>query len=188
MSIPRLPAPLKALAGFNAAVCAAAMAIASVLLLVSLALIGWAVTMRYGLNRPPVWTDDAVSFMLVGIVMLAAAQVLRRGEHIGVDVFTERLAGSASRAARGWALLGALAVAMVLVANGWQTAMQSRQFGIVTDGHVEIPVWWLMMLMPLGGTLLALVAVEELWRVALGLPPAAPPRHHGDTVEPGEQP
>lgn len=167
---PHDPAALRALARLNAGVCAAGLAVASALLLVSLALIGWAVAMRYGLNRPPVWTDDAVSFMLVAIVMCSAAQVLRRGEHIGVDVFTERLGGRAGRLARAWGALAALVVAVILVVNGWQTAMQSRMFGIVTEGHLELPVWWLMMLMPLGGTLLALVAVESLWRLALGLP------------------
>lgn len=171
------PAALRALARLNAGICAAGLAVASALLLTSLVLIGWAVAMRYGLNRPPVWTDDAVSFMLVAIVMCSAAQVLRRGEHIGVDVFTERLGGRAGRLVRAWGALAALAVAVILVVNGWQTAMQSRMFGIVTEGHLELPVWWLMLLMPLGGTLLGLVALEALWRLALGLP--AVPRPHG---------
>jgi len=173
------PAALRALARLNAFVCAAGLAVAAALLLSSLALIGWAVAMRYGLNRPPVWTDDAVSFMLVAIVMCSAAQVLRRGEHIGVDVFTEKLDGRAGRAVRAWGTLATLAVAVILVAIGWQTAMQSRTFGIVTEGHLELPVWWLMLLMPLGGALLGLVALEALWRLALDLPVA---RHrHGPT-------
>jgi TRAP-type C4-dicarboxylate transport system permease small subunit len=166
------PPALRALGRLIGALTGGAVALSAIAVLLSLALIGWAVVMRYLLNRPPVWTDDAVGFLLVAIVMLAAAQVLRRGEHIGVDVFTERLGARTARWAHGWASLAALVVAVILVVNGWQTAMQSKQFGVVTEGHIEWPVWPLMLLMPAGGLLMALVAVESLWRVALGLPPA----------------
>ena len=176
-SEPRL---LRALGRLNGALCDGAVALAAIGLLVSLVLIGWAVVMRYGLDRPPVWTDDAVGFLLVAIVMLAAAEVLRRGEHIGVDVFTDRLSGRAARWARGWAALAAAMVSVILVVNGWETAMQSREFGIMTEGRIEIPVWWLMLLLPVGGSLMALVAAELLWRVMLGLPPLAPPHLRGD--------
>jgi len=157
-----------------------AMAAAAALLLVSLALIGWSIVMRYALNRAPVWVDDAVGFALIAIVMLAAAQVLRRGEHIGVDLLTERLGPRAARWAHAWASLAALVVAAILVVNGWETAMQSRQFGVVTEGRIEWPVWWLMMLLPVGGVLLGLVAIESLWRLALGLPPVVRHRAHGE--------
>jgi TRAP-type C4-dicarboxylate transport system permease small subunit len=153
---------------------AAALSAAGVL--VSLALIAWAVVMRYVFNRAPVWVDDVVGFMLVGIVMLAAAQVLRRGEHIGVDLLTARLSPRARRWADAWAALGALAVALILVVNGWRTAMFARQLGIVAEGRVEIPVFWLQLLLPLGGLLLALAALEALARLAAGLPPLTRPR------------
>ena len=57
----------------------AATAASALGVLASLALITWAVVMRYAFNRPPAWVDDAVGFLLVGIVMLAAAQVMRLG-------------------------------------------------------------------------------------------------------------
>jgi TRAP-type C4-dicarboxylate transport system permease small subunit len=174
------PRLLRALGRVNSALCDGASALSAACVLLSLALIGWAVVMRYVFNRPPVWTDDAVGFLLVAIVMLAAAQVLRRTEHIGVDVLTERLRGRAARWAQAWAALASGVVAVILVVNGWETAMQSRQFGIVTEGRLELPVWWLMLLLPLGGSLMALVVVESLWRLALGLPPLAAHRRHGD--------
>lgn len=167
------PPLLRALARVNAALCGCAIALSAAGVLLSTLLIGWAVVMRYVLNRPPVWTDDAVGFLLVAIVMLAAAEVLRRGEHIGVDVLTERLGARASRFAHAWAAVAAGVVAVILVVNGWETAMQSRQFGIVTEGRLELPVWWLMLLLPLGGALMVLVVVESLWRIALGLPTVA---------------
>jgi TRAP-type C4-dicarboxylate transport system permease small subunit len=173
------PRLLRALGRVNSALCDGAIALSAAGLLASLALIGWAVVMRYVLNRPPVWTDDAVGFLLVAIVMLASAQVLRRAEHIGVDLLTERLSGRAARWAQAWSALAAGVVAVILVVNGWETAMESRQFGIVTEGRLELPVWWLMLLLPLGGSMMALVALESLWRIVLGLPPLATHREHG---------
>lgn len=150
----------------------AAVAVSAAGVLVSLALIAWAVVMRYAFNRPPAWVDDAVGFLLVGIVMLAAAQVLRRGEHIGVDLLAARLSPRARRWADAWAALAALAAALVLVVNGWSTAMFSRQLGIVAEGNVEIPVFWVQLFLPLGGAMLAVVALESLARLAAGSPPA----------------
>jgi TRAP-type C4-dicarboxylate transport system permease small subunit len=169
------PAVLRALAGAIGWINRAAMALSAAGVLVSLALIGWAVVMRYAFNSAPVWVDEVVGFMLVGIVMLAAADVLRRGEHIGVDVLTANLSGRRRLWARAWASLAALAAALVLVVNGWQTAMFSRLLGIVTEGHLELPVFWLMLLLPLGGLLMALTAVEALARLACGAAPLAAP-------------
>ena len=160
---------------------AAALSAAGVL--VSLALIAWAVVMRYVFNRAPVWVDDVVGFMLVGIVMLAAAQVLRRGEHIGVDLLTARLSPRARRWADAWAALGALAVALILIVNGWRTAMFAKQLGIIAEGRVEIPVFWLQLLLPLGGLLFALAALEALARLAAGLPPVIKPQEATDKPE-----
>ena len=161
----------------------AATALAALGVLASLALITWAVVMRYAFNRPPAWVDDAVGFLLVGIVMLAAAQVLRRGEHIGVDLLTSRLAERARRWADAWAALAALAAALVLVANGWSTAMFSRTLGIVAEGNVEIPVFWAQLFLPLGGAMMALVALEALARIAAGAPPLAAPRDIAERPE-----
>jgi TRAP-type C4-dicarboxylate transport system permease small subunit len=152
---------------------AAALSAAGVL--VSLALIAWAVVMRYVFNRAPVWVDDVVGFALVGIVMLAAAQVFRRGEHIGVDLLTSKLGPRAKRWAEGWSALAVLTVALIFIVNGWRTAMFSRSLGIVADGRVEIPVFWLQLILPLGGLLLALAALEALARLAAGLPPVTKP-------------
>lgn len=172
------PRALRALGRWVTWLTTAATALSAACVLASLALIGWAVVMRYAFNRAPVWVDDLVGLMLVAIVMLAAAQVLRRGEHIAVDVFTEKLSGRAARWTQGLAVAAAGLVALMLVINGWQTAMQSRQFGIVTEGRLEWPVWMLMLLLPLGGALMALVCVEALWRLALGLPPAVEQHRH----------
>jgi C4-dicarboxylate transporter DctQ subunit len=182
------PSPaLHALGRVVAVLCAAAMALAAALLLMSLALIGYAVLMRYLFNAAPVWVDELVGLALVGIVMLAAAQTLRDGEHINVDLLITRLAGRAQRAAQAWAALATGMIALVLIWNGWGTAMLARMLGLLTEGALEWPTWLLMLLMPVGGALLLLAAIEALWRVLAGLPPtgkAHPPHQPPEPHQP----
>lgn len=147
---------------------AVAMALSAAGLLVSLALIGWAVIMRYVFNAAPIWVDEVVGFLLVAIVLLAAAQTFRRGEHIGVDLLVDRLGDTGRRWALGWAAVVTACVALVLIVNGWETAMLARMLGLLTEGHLEWPTWWLMLLMPVGGALLLLATVESLWRAITG--------------------
>src|SRR5690606_3450311 len=179
----REPAALRALGWTIAWVNKAAMAVAAASLLVSVALIGWSIVMRYVFNRPPVWVDEVIGFLLVGIVMLAAADVLRRGEHIGVDVLTANLRGRARLWAQAWASLSALAVGLLLVVNGWETAMFSRMLDVRAEGYLEVPVYSLMLLLPLGGLLLALTAAEAFARLATGAPPLS---EHAAPEEAGE--
>lgn len=143
------------------------MALAAAGVLASLALISWSVLMRYVFNRPPAWVDDVVGFLLVGIVMLSAAQALRNGEHIGVDVLTSKLGPRARRWAEGFSLLAVLAVSAILIVNGWHAAMFSRTLGLLTEGQLELPAWMLQLLLPFGGILMGLVALESLLRLLL---------------------
>ncbi len=153
------------------------MGLAAASLLVSLCLIGWAVLMRYLLNAAPVWVDEVVGFLLVATVMLAAARTLRRGEHISVDVLVDRLSPPARRWIQAWAALAVAAVAVMLIVNGWETAQLARMLGLVTEGNLEWPTWLLMLLMPVGGALLLLAAVEAFWRAVAGLPAPTKARH-----------
>jgi len=160
-----------------------AMALAAAGLLVSLALIGWAVVMRYAFNAAPVWVDEVVGFTLVAVVLLAAAQTFRRGEHIGVDVLVGRLSSAGRRWALVWAAVFTGIVALVLIVNGWETAMLARMLGLLTEGHLEWPTWWLMLLMPVGGALLLLTVAEAIWRALTGQTLKFSPSHGLPTTE-----
>jgi TRAP-type C4-dicarboxylate transport system permease small subunit len=152
----------------------AAMALSALGILASLVMVAYAVVMRYVFNSAPTWVDDSVGFILVGVVMLSAATTLRQGGHINVDMLTDRLGARGKRRAEIWATFSVLLVSLILIVNGWQTAMSSRAIGISTSGNVEMPVYLLELLLPLGGVLMLLVSLEGLLRLALGLPPAVP--------------
>ena len=170
----RVPTIVALLGRAMGLVTGAAMALSAAGILASLVMVAYAVVMRYGFNRAPTWVDDSVGFILVGVVMLGAATTLRQGGHINVDMLTDRLGARGKRWAEAWAAFSVLLVSLILIVNGWQTAMSSRMLGISTSGNVEIPVYLLELLLPLGGVLMLLVSLEALLRLALGLPTAAP--------------
>ena len=62
---------------------------------------------------------------------------------------------------------------MVLIINGWGSVSLARTLGLLTEGMLEWPTWWLMLLMPVGGALLLLAAIEALWGALAGVAPAA---------------
>jgi C4-dicarboxylate transporter DctQ subunit len=145
------------------------LALAASALLTSLALIVYSVGMRYFINRPEAWVDEAVGYLLVASVMLAAAAALRDDEHICVDIVTEKLS---SRGRRVIALAGLIAVvvtAALLVFEGYGTVEFSRMVGLRSNGYLALPLWIPQLLIPIGAALLGLAAIAAL------VEPRAPP-------------
>lgn len=146
------------------------MALSAACVLVALALIGYSVVVRYFLGEPSLWIDEVVSFLVIAIVMFGAACALREGRHIGVDLVTEMMSPRLQRWAQIWSMSVVLVLSVFLIVNGWQTAMFSKSIGMVTQGYLELPLYHLQLLIPLGGFLLALAAVDSLLRLACGAP------------------
>jgi len=151
-----------------------AMALAALSVLVSLALVCYSVAMRYFIGRPEPWVDEAVGYVLVASVAFAIAEALRKGEHISVDILTERLAPRGQRVVQVLGLIAVALTALILVTEGWEMVAFSRMVGIRSIGYLAIPIWTAQALIPAGGALLLLAALAELLRIAAGLPGEAP--------------
>ena len=130
---------------------------------------GDVVVLRYLFDRPQVWTDELVGYLLVVRVMAGAADVLRRGEHIGVDLLTERLSPRFRRLAELWGLAAVILVSGCLVAAGWELAEFSYSIGLFSEGYLELPLWLPQAAVPAGAALLAIAAINRLLRLLLGL-------------------
>lgn len=153
-----------------------AFALAVTLVLADLCLLGLSVAARYLLNAPIIWGDELVALSLTAITMLAAPRVLMDRGHIEVDILTSAARGRLALVIRLWGLAAVLAVALLLIFNGWHTAMFSMIINSLTDGYLELPLWMLQLLLPLGGALLLPVIALQvaqtfvLWRRASGAP------------------
>jgi C4-dicarboxylate transporter DctQ subunit len=147
----------------------AAAALGALLLLVMTAVVGYSVALRYLFNRPQVWTDELVGYLLVALVMAGAAETLRRGEHIGVDLVTERLSLGGRRLAEIWGMAAVALVSGCLVAAGWEVAAFSHSVGLISDGYLEVPMWLPQAAVPAGAGLLGIAALNRLLRLLVGL-------------------
>lgn len=159
--------------------CALGVALAAVSVLLSLALIGYSVVMRYFVNEPVPWVDELVGYLLVTSVMLGAGEALRRGEHISVDIVTEKLGPRAKRMAQLVSIAAVALTAGILVWQGWSTAAFSRMVGLVSNGYLAAPMWIPQLAVPVGAAILLLTAIAVFVAVLRGDPEAMKKADHG---------
>jgi C4-dicarboxylate transporter, DctQ subunit len=133
--------------------------LAAAALLASLAVIGYSVVRRYVFGAPVAWTDELVGYLLVASVMLAAADALFGGEHIAVDIVTERLSPRGKRITLMLGLVAVALTAVLLVVEGIGTAHFSHKVGLRSNGALELPMWLPQLLVPIGALMLLLAAV-----------------------------
>ncbi len=146
----------------------AAGAIASLLILAMTAIVGYGVAARYLFGRPQVWTDEVVSYLVVLLVMTAAAEVLRRGEHISIDLLVERLGPRAAFWVEVSGMVAVLVVSVVLIVSGLEMIAFSREMGIRSVGYLSLLIWIPQSALPLGFALVTLAALNRLLRLLTG--------------------
>ena len=137
--------------------CYGGAAIAALSVLISLATTGYSVLMRYVLGTPITWIDELSGYLVVAIVMFGAAEALRRGDHIRVDLLTASLRGRSLMAARIVWMVMVIAVMGALLASGWTAVTFSYDFGMYSEGYLEMPMW-IPQSMLIAGALLVLAA------------------------------
>ncbi|MCK4712009.1 MAG: TRAP transporter small permease [Marinosulfonomonas sp.] len=135
--------------------------VSSALVLLTLVVTGFSVFRRYVLGRPLTWSDELSGFLVVAIVMLGAAEVLRKGEHVSVDVFTEKATGRKRWFLELWSNLSVAIVSGVLFASAVNAVQFSRMIGIYSDGYLEAPLWIPQSFLLVGAGLLCLLAIAK---------------------------
>lgn len=144
------------------ALCRLGTVLGAVLVLLTTAVVGYGVVMRYLLGQPQVWTDEMVAFWLVAIVLLGAADVLRRGGHICIDLVTDRVSARARGWIDLWGLLSVIALSVVMVHSGWNMVAFSRMVELLSEGYLEAPLWIPQSMVPFGFALMGLAALHRL--------------------------
>jgi len=140
----------------------AAAVVSALLVLFTLAVTGFSVFRRYVLGRPVTWTDELSGFLVVAIVMLGAAEVLRREEHVSVDILSARATGAKRWLLAFWSNLSVAVVAGVLFFSSLDAVKFSRMIGVYSDGYLEAPLWIPQSVMLAGVGLLFLMAVARM--------------------------
>ena len=137
-------------------------ALSILLIVVVLALTTAGVVARYVVGHPLEGVDEACGFMVVAMVMAGAAEALRTGHHIRIDLIMGLVGPRGRRWLDAWANLAVLVFAVLLVRTGWHTAAFSYDFDAYSSGQLELPLWIPQATLPVGAALLGIVAFAKL--------------------------
>lgn len=138
--------------------------IGAALIVVVLAVTTVGVFSRYVLSRPILGVDEGTGFLVVAIVMLGAAEALRRGDHIRIDLVLDAAGPRLRRLMELWSYTAVLAFAVLLFRTAWHTVTFSHSFGAYSDGYLAVPLWIPQSALLVGAFLLALQALAGLIR------------------------
>jgi C4-dicarboxylate transporter DctQ subunit len=127
------------------------------------------VILRYFLNRPQVWVTEVTEVLLLYITFLGTTWLLRQEGHVKVDILLNRLKP------RMLALLGifssaiGILVSITLTVSGFQLTWDYVQRGIYTPTAMEIPVWIIIVIIPVGSLMLLVQFIRRGWLHIAGL-------------------
>ncbi len=146
--------------------------VASVLLLLMLAIICADVLTRNvalpGLPRGLAWSNEVSELLLYLITLLAAPWLLRRGQHIRVDIVLRAIPPAKAWACEWLADFLGLLCCLWMVWYGSRVAWKSYAEGAMSIKTLVTPEWWSLAPLPLAFALLALEMLLRMRRLALG--------------------
>jgi TRAP-type C4-dicarboxylate transport system permease small subunit len=126
-------------------------------------------------------SDAYAGYCMAAASFLALAHTLRRGEHIRVTLFLDRLGGRLRRPLEIWCHLAGAFFCGALAWYSVRLVMQSREFNDISQGSDATPLWIPQVAMAAGAVVLLVAMVDGLvgvlrGRPAPGTPAAAEPR------------
>ena len=122
------------------------------------------VVFRYGLREGLIGIDQISGTMLLYITFLGAAWVLRREEHVTLDLLVGRIGPEVRRQLLIWgSVVGALVCLAVSGFGAFET-VTSWQRGIRIPAELEIPRAINLVAIPVGCLFLGLQFARRAWR------------------------
>ena len=119
------------------------------------------VVMRYGFSMSFLWGEELSLFAFIWSVFLGAAVGVRRKIHLGFDFLPELLTGRWAIAQRLTVNLSILAVAVLLLVEGWTFSLLSvRRLSPALGISLFVPT----LVIPISGGLMVLIVLRDLAR------------------------
>lgn len=125
------------------------------------------------------WSNDLTEAMLYLITMCAAPWILRRGQHIRVDIILRAIPKRAAWYCEWFADIVGLACCLAMVWYGIKMTVASYTSGAMTVKTLVTPEWWLLAPLPIA---FALLSIEMLFRMRRLLYGARGPREDAVTA------
>jgi len=136
-----------------------AWAVAAVGIFVTMVIIVYDVLARYVLGEPSEWVFQTASSGLLAITFLSLPYLYARHQHIAVDLVYDHLPRSVQLVAHWGTRVVAVVFGLVLLWFGVDLVQSAAEAGLRTSGAFSLPVSVVSAPMPIGGALLAVVAL-----------------------------
>lgn len=151
-------------------------AIGGILIAVLVGITALSVFMRYVMNTPFQWTEEASGFLMIWIIMLGAISCEWRRQHLTIDFVTSAMAARVRRIIETIIGLASIGVLLTMSWLAWQLA-QSASFK--RTQILRISWFWLDLAVVVGAAATALVV---FWHLFIRAPETfADPALHDDT-------
>ncbi|MCQ0986966.1 TRAP transporter small permease [Jiella marina] len=120
--------------------------------------------MRYAFAAPTSWSLEINSFLVVYLALMCAADVERRGEHIGITLLPDALRPTARRIVLGLISLIGLVFCGILAWRGWLMTHDAWVYGERVSSAFGTPNWIPYAMLPIGFGALGLQFLLNLVR------------------------
>jgi len=139
------------------------LAVAAALILLAMVIVVTAdIVLRNTARVGFAWANEITEYALYVITLLTAPWLLRRGQHVRIDMFLVIVPPRLAWMMEAVADIVGLTASLVLVWYGTIMTAQSARLGSLTIKNLVFPEWWLLAPLPI---CFALLAIEFVFRM-----------------------
>ncbi|RFC62872.1 TRAP transporter small permease [Fulvimarina endophytica] len=120
--------------------------------------------MRYAFAAPTSWSLEVNSFLVVYLALMTAADVERRGEHIGITLLPDSMGPIGRKLLLVVVSLVGIVFSSILAWRGWHMAYDAWIYGERVSSAFGTPNWIPYSMFPIGFGMLALQFLLNLVR------------------------
>jgi TRAP-type C4-dicarboxylate transport system permease small subunit len=139
--------------------------VAALILLAMVAVVAADIVLRNTARIGFAWANEITEYALYLITLLTAPWLLRRGQHVRIDMVLAMVPPRLAWTMEAVADIVGLAASLVLIWYGTIMTIQSAQLGSLTIKNLVFPEWWLLAPLPVCFVLLALEFVFRFHRL-----------------------
>jgi len=112
------------------------------------------------------WSNEVSEYILYDVTLMSAPWLLRRGQHIRVDILLRALPAHVAYAMEWIADVAGFACSLYFVWYGSRVAAESFGSGAITVKTLVLPEWWMLALMPAAFVLVTIEFIFRMHRLA----------------------
>lgn len=136
-------------------------AVAALTLLAMVVLVSADIVLRNLARSGFPWANEVTEYALYVITLLTAPWLLRRGQHVRLDLVLTFVPARAAFVMEAAADVLGFTVCLLMMRYGIKMAIDSAMLGSITIKNLVFPEWWLLAPLPV---CFALVAAEFVFR------------------------